>query len=71
MASKTCFESEPASPLARVILTQQGRDRFTVTYGRQVKSGLTYAAAAAELGACIMHRAACEGTLDNRHKGER
>ena len=46
-------------------LTQQGRDRFTVIYWKQIKNNLTYAEAAAELGACIMHAAACEGKLDN------
>ena len=32
---------------------------------KQIKNNLTYAEAAAELGACIMHAAACEGKLDN------
>lgn len=58
-----CFRTE--TDAGRVELTQQGADSFTVTYGRQVRAGLTYAAAAAELGACIMHAAACAGDLDN------
>ena len=52
-------------------LDQQGRDRFTVIYGKQVKNDLTYGEAASELGTCIMHALACEGMLDNRLKGER
>lgn len=47
-------------------LRQQGRDRFSVRYGLQLKTGLSYADAAAELGACIMHSLACDGLLDNR-----
>lgn len=54
-----------------VTLYQTGRDRFTVVYGKQVKKGLTYADAASELGACLMHQAACDGVLDNRERGER
>lgn len=36
-----------------------------VTYGKQIKSNLTYAQAAKELGECIFHHLACEGKLDN------
>lgn len=54
-----------------ITLTQQGRDRFTVQYGAQVKKDMDYVAAAHELGACIFHALACEGNLDNRKKGER
>lgn len=52
-------------------LRQQGRDRFSVRYGLQLKTEMSYAAACSELGACIMHAAACEGLLDNRMPGER
>lgn len=52
-------------------LRQQGVDRFAVVYWKQVKGGLSYGAAATELGACIMHALACESKLDNREKGER
>lgn len=54
-----------------IILSQQGIDRFTVIYGKQVTKGLTYSQAAREYGICIMHVAACAGTLDNRERGER
>jgi len=54
-----------------ITLTQQGVDSFTVTYGLQIDTGLNYANAAAKLGEAIMHKAACNGTLDNREKGER
>lgn len=47
-------------------LRQQGRDRFSVRYGMQLKTGLDYNQAAIELGAALMHHAACEGKLDNR-----
>lgn len=51
-------------------LRQQGVDRFSVRYGLQLKTGLDYGRAAAELGACIMHVRACDGVLDNREPGE-
>jgi len=54
-----------------VKLEQTGVDLFTVHYGKQVKSGLTYAVAAREFGVCIMHALACDGKLDNRVKGEK
>lgn len=52
-------------------LTQTGRDRFTITYGKQVDAGINYEAAALQLGANIMHALAYDGKLDNRKKGER
>lgn len=51
-----------------VTLIQTGIDRFTVTYGKQVKERLNYAQAAMEYGSCIMHALACDGKLDNREK---
>jgi len=62
-----CYRTE--TDAGRIELTQQGADSFTVTYGRQVSAGLTYAAAALDLGAAIMHAAACAGDLDN-YEGE-
>ena len=58
------FEGAPKG--ARLIeLRQQGRDVFSVRYGLQFKGGMGYTSAAAELGECIMHAAACDGLLDN------
>lgn len=48
-----------------VSLSQRKADDFLVCYGLQRKSGLSYEAAASELGACIMHALACEGKLNN------
>lgn len=48
-----------------VQLEQTGFDRFTVTYGKQVKTGLDYRAAAHELGLCIFHALACDGHISN------
>ena len=45
-------------------LRQHGNDRFSVRYGLQLKTHLTYENAAMELGACIMHAAACDGLLE-------
>ena len=68
---QTCFEI-PGGPYARISLEQSTEARkiaadesFRVTYGMQVKDGLSYADAARELGECTMHRAACDGMLDN------
>ena len=47
-----------------VRLYQTGRDRFTVEYGKQIKDGLRYAAAAREYGECVFHALACNGDLD-------
>jgi hypothetical protein len=55
----------PAWPIE---LRQNGVNRFTVTYGRQVESGLTYSQAATKYGEAIMHALACEGRLDNREE---
>jgi hypothetical protein len=52
-------------------LLQNGRDSFTVVYGKEIKSGLSYSQAALQYGASIMHALACDGQLDNREKGER
>ncbi len=48
-----------------ITLEQSASGAFRVTYGKQVTSGLSYAAAAAEYGSCIMHALACEGKLDS------
>lgn len=48
---KTCHKIEELG----VKLQQTGIDRFTVTYGKQVKRGLDYRDAALEYGSCIMH----------------
>ena len=53
-----------------VRLSQIGIDCFEVQYGRQIRSNLTYGAAALEYGGCIMHALACLGLLDNREPGE-
>jgi hypothetical protein len=67
--SKLCHETIVVEQWP-VRLIQNGVDNFTVTYGQQTKKRLSYAQAALEYGACIMHALACEGKLDNRDKGE-
>ena len=46
------------------------KDRFTVTYGKQVSKKLSYNEAAQELGACIMHALCCEGKLGNEDSND-
>lgn len=58
-------------PFSTIKLTQQGKDKFTVQYGKQVCKGLTYGRAASELGGAIMHALACNDKLDNRERWER
>lgn len=53
-----------------ITVEQSGPDRFTVTYGIQVKAGLDYAQAAAWYGECVFHALACDGKLDNRIRRE-
>ncbi len=65
------FPGTPNTPGAGIKVEQQGVDRFTVSYGLQVKKGLDYVRAAKELGECIFHHLACESLLDNRIRGER
>jgi hypothetical protein len=55
---------------ATVILYQNGIDSFAVRYGLQLKTGLSYAQAASEFGACVMHACACDSKLDNRTRDE-
>lgn len=40
--------------LHRISLHQQGKDKFSVEYGKQIFASLTYAQAAAKLGEAIM-----------------
>lgn len=68
MKKTICFEVVISG--MPITLFQCGKDKFTVQYWKQIKTNLTYARAASELGANIMHALACEGKLDNREKDE-
>lgn len=76
MANNVCFAFGGANPFngakakQMIELQQTGFDQFTVVYGLEVKAGLDYSDACAELGSCIMHLQACEGPLDNRNRVE-
>lgn len=63
------WKAQPAEcftlPDMQIMLGQQGRDNFTVTYGKQVDSNLSYGEACTKLGRAILHALACEGKLDN------
>lgn len=51
-----------------LITVQQSEDRdklFTITYGLQVRSGLTYSQACHEIGQCLLHYLCCEDIADN------
>lgn len=67
---KTTLYHETTGLAFPVQLSQDGKDQFTVRYGLQTKTDLTYAQAATEYGACIMHALACDGKIDNRERGK-
>lgn len=46
------------------IIVGASRRTFTVQYGKQTKSGLSYSEACTELGAAILHALTCEGLFD-------
>lgn len=68
MSKHLCHEVTDAD--CEVRLYQTGIDRFTVQYGKQVKTGLDYEKACHEYGQCIFHSLACAGKLDNRTRAE-
>lgn len=47
-----------------ITVTQTGADKFTVRYGLQEETGLSYERAARELGECIFHALVNEGKLE-------
>ncbi len=63
LKGKVCYENLTFGYPIRLI--QNGKDKFTVVYGLQVKSDLSYGQAAKEFGCAIMHALAYEGKLDN------
>lgn len=62
MKKQTVFTLDLEFPIE---LAQTGKDRFTVTYGKQVTARLCYASAARELGNVIMHALACQGKIQD------
>lgn len=66
MASKMCWSINLAG--FDIVLSQKGKDNFSVQYGKQLVERLPYTEAALELGAAIMHSLACEGKLNNEER---
>lgn len=62
---KICFETKIAGFPITLTQAEDRRKRFTVIYGKQRKGDLRYGEACKELGECIMHALACQGSLDN------
>lgn len=60
---KTCINL-PDLPFG-VRVEQRANGLFRVTYGKQVRDNLTYAAAAHEFGECVFHALACDDKLNN------
>ena len=48
-----------------VIVRQSDNRTFSVQYGKQLTSGLSYTEAAQEFGYCIFHALACEGKIED------
>lgn len=53
-----------ASALIEVKQEETKRALFTVSYGQQVESGLTYSEACKSLGSVILHHLGCEGVVN-------
>lgn len=47
-----------------VSLYQKGHKKFTVVYGQEVKTDLSYGDAAREFGLSLLHALNCDGKLD-------
>lgn len=48
------------------VTVRQAADRtFSVQYGKQLRTNLSYAEAAQELGSCIFHGLACESKIED------
>ena len=63
MGYKTLFKSKIEGQ-HEIKVQRTSTLRFRVIYGEQIKENLYYDEAAKELGLCIMHRAGCEGFID-------
>jgi hypothetical protein len=66
---QTVFE-QAGGPYTRIICEQstsrarvRNETSFRVTYGQQVRDNLNYKQAAIELGAALLHQAACNGLV--------
>lgn len=59
--TKLSFSTKIAG--ADIELYQTGDDSFTTRYGLQIKNGLSYSQAAADLGANIMHALTLDGKI--------
>jgi len=64
MVKTKIFETELAG--FPITVTQDSKTKFTVTYGKEVKSNLNYILAAEKLGYAIFHALACEGKIKGR-----
>jgi hypothetical protein len=62
MKKQTCIE---LPELVYPVKVEQSNSGFTVTYGKQVKSGLSYNEAARAFGYCVFHALACDDKINN------
>lgn len=59
------FKQAKTKSAITMMQAESGKRLFTVVYGLQEKSKLTYSDACAELGACILHMLCCDGIASN------
>lgn len=59
------FDGAKSKSLIQADQQASGKQLFTVTYGLQRKTGLTYEQACKEIGACILHLQCCNGIASN------
>jgi hypothetical protein len=62
---KLCLKLDLAYPIE---VLQAGKDNFTVIYGKQIRTHLTYSQAAKAFGESVFHALACDQKLDNSDK---
>jgi hypothetical protein len=48
-----------------VIRQRKGSKMYSVQYGAEIHSGMTYQQAATKLGECLMHALACNGAISD------
>lgn len=62
---KNYFDGARSKHMIELQQEENARHLFTLVYGLQVSTSLTYAEAARQLGEVILHHACCEGLAFN------
>lgn len=65
MKKTLCFEIKETEIAFGIRLFQTGKNKFSVEYGSQNDTNLSYSQACMELGRSIMHALACDSKIKN------